>query len=33
MKIFEKVYKGENLKKVNNENLNNNIWKKIVQKK
>ena len=33
MNIFQGVFKGNNLKKLSQENLNNNIWKKIVIKK
>jgi hypothetical protein len=33
MNIFQGIFKGINLKKLNQENLNNNIWKKIVIKK
>jgi putative methyltransferase (TIGR04325 family) len=33
MNIFEGVFKGTNLKKINQQNLNNDIWKKIVIRK
>ena len=33
MKIFEGILKGSSLKKINNQELNNDIWRKIIEKK